>query len=121
MIHTGETHFIDLFKHIRSCFISSDGFRLMAGQGIQPTQVHHALRATLALRIFAVLIAAFTLSVRGKLPAEMAAWYELIAPPLFCLNLAGFVFAKPLVSYLERHPSWLAADLNYQPPGNFCA
>jgi len=85
--------------------------RLMTGQGIQPTQVHHALRATLALRIFAVLIAAFTLPVRESLPAEMATWYGLIAPPLLCLNLAWLVFAKRLALYLERHPRWLALDL----------
>jgi signal transduction histidine kinase len=83
----------------------------MAGQGIQPTQALHALRATLALRIFAVVIAAFTLPVRENLPVDMAGWYALIVVPLFCLNLAGIVFAKSLASFLERHPSWLAVDL----------
>jgi signal transduction histidine kinase len=83
----------------------------MAGQGIQPTQAHHALRATLLLRIFAVLVAAFTLPLRTSLPADMATWYGLIAPPLLGLNLAAIVFTKTLVSFLERHPSWLAVDL----------
>jgi signal transduction histidine kinase len=83
----------------------------MGEQEIQPTQVRHALRATLALRIFAVLIAAFTLPVRENLPADMATWYGLIAPPLFCLNLAGIVFAKPLAAYLKRRPQWLTVDL----------
>jgi signal transduction histidine kinase len=83
----------------------------MPDQGIQPTQVHHALRATLALRIFAVLIAAFTLPVRENLPADMATWYGLIAPPLFCLNVAYIVFSKTLVAFIERHPQWLAVDL----------
>jgi hypothetical protein len=54
----------------------------MAGQRIQPTQVQHASRATLALRIFAVLIAAFTLPVRGKLPADMATWELLRMTPV---------------------------------------
>jgi hypothetical protein len=85
--------------------------RLMTGQGIQPTQVHHALRATLALRIFAVLVAAFTLPVRENLPAEMATWYGRIAPPILCLNLAWLLYAKRLALYLERHPRWLAVDL----------
>lgn len=75
----------------------------MTGQGIQPTQMHHALRATLALRIFAVLIAAFTLPLRENLPAEMATWYGLIAPPLLCLNLAWLVFAKPMARILKSH------------------
>jgi signal transduction histidine kinase len=83
----------------------------MAGRGVQPVQVHHALRATLALRIFAVLIAGLTLPVRENLPADMMTWYGIIAPPLFCLNLAWLIFAKPLAAYLERHPGWLAVDL----------
>jgi signal transduction histidine kinase len=83
----------------------------MAGQGIQPTQVHHALRATLALRIFALLIAAFTLPVRENLPADIAMMYGRIAPPLLLLNLAWLAFAKPLAGYLECHPRWLAVDL----------
>lgn len=83
----------------------------MAGQGIQPTQVHHALRATLALRIFAVLIAGLTLPVRENLPADIATWYGLIAPPLLFFNLAWLLFAKPLAVYLQRHPWWLAVDL----------
>jgi signal transduction histidine kinase len=83
----------------------------MAGHGIQAIQAQHALRATLALRIFAVIVAAFTLPVRENLPADIANWYEFVAAPLFSLNLAAIIFAKSLVSFLERHPSWLAVDL----------
>ncbi len=75
----------------------------MAFKGVQPVQVHHALRATLALRIFSVLIAGLTLPVRENLPADMMTWYGLIAPPLFCLNLAWLIFARPLASYLVNN------------------
>ena len=83
----------------------------MTGQGIQPVQVDRALRATLALRIFAVLIAGLTLPVRVNLPVDMMTWYGFIAPPLFFLNLAWLIFAKPITAFLERYPGWLTVDL----------
>lgn len=70
-----------------------------------------ALRATLILRIIAVVFVLTTLAVREKLPADTIQWYTAIALPLIGFNLAAFFYTGKLIELVERHPLWLGVDL----------
>jgi signal transduction histidine kinase len=78
---------------------------------LQSSQLHLVLRATLGYRLITIVVAILTLPIRSELPTSMAQSYALIPIPLAFLNFLAIIYAKPLVAFLRRHPTWLAIDL----------
>lgn len=67
--------------------------------------------AVFLLRIVAVILVIFTLSIRPTLPAWMLEWWGRIAYPLLAYSVFSFLFYKKAATVLEKHPWLLYADL----------
>ena len=76
------------------------------------TEKRDTLRATLVLRLIALVLVVVALPARTVLPMWMAEWYRLIFYPLFLYNVAFLVFHSKVATFLQKHPSVLLIDLS---------
>ncbi len=74
-------------------------------------EVVGALRATLFLRVFSVVIVLIALPARDTIPLWMANWFRAVAYPLLFYNLLFLIFHKKISVFLQKYASVLLLDL----------